>query len=234
MKWILIIFLTLCMIGLVSASEDAILTFTTSENVLLNTLCYTDAGVRCTGVNSCDINVYYPNWTFLNASQMTFKANGFFSKDLGKFNIVGDFKSSINCTSGGLTGISKSDFRISDETNGTIFEEFNMIALVLLMAGIIGLFFYISAIGKQFITNIDWLKEFIGFLSVNIALILIPVCLGMVTKIFQNSEVIVVLDNLYIVSWWIVGTIILINLIINLWSFIPIMWKKTLNLIGNW
>lgn len=224
--------MVLCIFPVVLATQDEIVTWDVGKNVTLNTLCSNENGVLCNGSASCNVSVYYPNWTInYTEKAMSYQGDGFFETNLSSYTEEGDYKSLISCNFGGYIGVSRGDFRI---ISINIVEEFKMIAIVMIMAGLIGMFIYIGIKGKEYITNIDWLKEFIGFVAVNIALILIPITIGMAIKIFENSAIVGVLDGLYIASWWIMGTIILVNLIINLWSFIPLMWSKTTKILENW
>jgi len=232
MKWQIIIFLVLLMLPIAFATEEEILTYTIGEKVKINTLCSDWNGNLCNASAECNATIYFPDWSLNYSSKnMSYKGVGFFETNLSSYTTEGDYKGFVTCSFGGFNGVSRADFRIR---NQSIYGEFTMIALVLIMGGLIGLFLYIGIKGKDFITNIDWLKDFLGFIAVNIALLLIPVSLGMATKIFENSASIAVLNAVYIMSWWVVGAILLVNLIINLWSFIPILWKKTTKLMENW
>jgi len=105
--------------------------------------------------------------------------------------------------------------------------------LSMFMIFLISSCFWLGMKGFRYITDSEILQEFIRFLSFNLGLLLILPALSVYSTVTTGLSYHFVIETMYIISSYIILAILLVNLILGLWSFIPLYAKMLAKWVSN-
>lgn len=149
-KWLLLLLILVFASQVFANTQDAIITFPQNNNVTLNPLCLDDNNNPCTATYSCNITTWLPNGS-INYSEksLSYQEEGFFYTDLGKYQILGDYKSLITCVNpDGETASNRMDFRIIRNTQS---QENRMIGTIIAILIFIAYFIFMGMLASKYI-----------------------------------------------------------------------------------
>lgn len=190
------------------------------------------------GLTSCTIiNVISPNSTaYANNETMT-KSGDYFYKTFCNTTQRGEYLVNGKCSTASETDNFVYKFRVvnADEDILRDLEDYKMemLAITIILGLFGGFFIWFAVTGYKYFNMVKEMEGFVQVVSINLALILIPFILGFILRLSEGKVYEGMMSTLYIISWYIFLAIIMINLIVALWSFVPWLVKEGFRYVGN-